>query len=498
MALGTPTSIGTRRVAGTTTVVLTTTASVPAGAMIFVLAATPNGDTVAISSCADSVGNTYTAGTSYTPGGSTAARIRPFWVPNATALGSGGTITVTCSGTGEVKYLSACYVTGADTTTPLSDEGPGQGLGLSSTSISTGTLSNANCVVFGIIAGDSLNNGAFSSGTGFTTGVDNAGGTRSVISYKLVTSTASVTYNPSWVGNSDGAVNWIAFKEAGGGPTNVALTGVTGTGSVGSVSPAFSIALSGVTGTGSVGSVASSSVQSVALTGVTGTGSVGTVTPAVAYSVALTGVSATGSVGTVSSTSVQSVALTGVSATSSVGSVLPTFSLGLTAVTGTGSVGSVAKTFTIPLSGLSATGTVGTVSPTAASSIALTGVTGTGSVGSLGKTFSVALSGVTGSGTVGVVTPLTGTVVQLTGVTGTGSVGDVTPVAAGRLRYIPTILNFEQFQLQLNDILGVLYGALPGYGDDLPDPNGQVDGRLFVQTPANDLYQLQQGVWTAL
>lgn len=435
MALGTPTSIGTRRVgAGTTTVVLTTTASVPAGAMIFVLAATPNGDTVAISSCADSVGNTYTAGTSYTPGGSTAARIRPFWVPNATALGSGGTITVTCSGTGEVKYLSACYVTGADTTTPLSDEGPGQGLGLSSTSISTGTLSNANCVVFGIIAGDSMNNGAFSSGTGFTTGVDNAGGTRSVISYKLVTSTASVTYNPSWVGNSDGAVNWIAFKEAGGGPTNVALTGVTGTGSVGSVSPAFSIALSGVTGTGSVGSVAKT------------------------FTIPLSGLSATGTVGTVSPTAASSIALTGVSAT----------------------------------------GMVGTLTASQVVSLALTGVTGTGSVGSLGKTFSVALSGVTGSGTVGVVTPLTGTVVQLTGVTGTGSVGDVTPVAAGRLRYIPTILNFEQLQLQLNDILGVLYGALPGYGDDLPDPNGQVDGRLFVQTPANDLYQLQQGVWTAL
>lgn len=477
MALGTPTSIGTRRVgAGTTTVVLTTTASVPAGAMIFVLAATPNGDTVAISSCADSVGNTYTAGTSYTPGGSTDGRIRPFWVPNATALGSGGTITVTCSGTGEVKYLSACYVTGADTTTPLSDEGPGQGLGLSSTSISTGTLSNANCVVFGIIAGDNMNNGAFSSGTGFTTGVDNAGGTRSVISYQIVTSTASVTYNPSWVGNSSGAVNWIAFKEAGGGPTNVALTGVTGTGSVGSVSPAFSIALSGVTGTGSVGTVVPSASFSVALTGVTGTGSVGSV--AKVFTIPLTAVSATGSVGTVSSTSVQSVALTGNNATGSVGSVSVTFSIPLTGTTGTGSVGSVASS--------------------SVQSVALTGVTGTGSVGSLGKTFSVALSGVTGSGTVGVVTPLTGTVVQLTGVTGTGSVGDVTPVAAGRLRYIPTILNFEQFQLQLNDILGVLYGALPGYGDDLPDPNGQVDGRLFVQTPANDLYQLQQGVWTAL
>ena len=119
--------------------------------------------------------------------------------------------------------------------------------------------------------------------------------------------------------------------------STVALTGVTATGSVGSVSMgARTVALTGVTGTGSVGTVGASNTQ--AITGVTATGSVGTVGVLVAP--ALTAVTSTGSVGTVT-VAERSLAITGVTATGSVGTVGVSVAPALTSVTATGSVGTV-------------------------------------------------------------------------------------------------------------------------------------------------------------
>ena len=70
--------------------------------------------------------------------------------------------------------------------------------------------------------------------------------------------------------------------------------------------------------------------------------------------------------------------------------------------------------------------------------------------------------------------------------------------AAPVLRFIPQIQNLSQTQDQINAILAVIYGAMPGYGDALPAVTGQVDGRLFTLTTTNKLYQLQAGFWVAL
>ena len=51
--------------------------------------------------------------------------------------------------------------------------------------------------------------------------------------------------------------------------------------------------------------------------------------------------------------------------------------------------------------------------------------------------------------------------------------------------------NIETFRKKIN-------ASLSGYGDDLPDPALSEDGRIFVLTPGNDQYQLQDGVWVAL
>lgn len=55
----------------------------------------------------------------------------------------------------------------------------------------------------------------------------------------------------------------------------------------------------------------------------------------------------------------------------------------------------------------------------------------------------------------------------------------------------------ENQRRTLNAILANLRDGLGGFGSVLPAPTG-TDGRLFVVTPANQLYQLQSGSWVAL
>lgn len=63
---------------------------------------------------------------------------------------------------------------------------------------------------------------------------------------------------------------------------------------------------------------------------------------------------------------------------------------------------------------------------------------------------------------------------------------------------IPTILNTGQLQLQLNTILQLLIDQLPSGGPALPDVSLYGDGKLFTLLPANQVYQLQNGIWVRL
>lgn len=179
---------------------------------------------------------------------------------------------------------------------------------------------------------------------------------------------------------------------------SVALTGVSGTGAVGTLVDSISYALTGNAATGSLGNVGDA--ISYALTGNQATGAVGTLGRAITYG--LTGVAGSGAVGSVSSGTGGSAALTGVSGTGSVGTVVSSVSYALTGVAGTGSVGSVSRSQA--LTGVNATGAVGT--PVSAISVALTGVLGSGSVGSVQDAGNIikALSGVSATGSVGTVT----------------------------------------------------------------------------------------------
>ncbi len=116
----------------------------------------------------------------------------------------------------------------------------------------------------------------------------------------------------------------------------VALTGMSGAGSLGTLAPATSPALSGLSGTGSLGSLSVSSGSTVTLTGITGTGSVHAMTPAT--TVSLSGRAAAASLGTLTP------GLAGVT---------------LTGIAGTGSLGALSAGQTHTLTGLLATGHLG-------------------------------------------------------------------------------------------------------------------------------------------
>ena len=80
--------------------------------------------------------------------------------------------------------------------------------------------------------------------------------------------------------------------------TTVALTGVSSTTALGTISPALSVALTGVSSTTAVGTLTASTGLTVALTGVSSTATLGTLSPA--YSIPLSGSQLTGYLGSIS------------------------------------------------------------------------------------------------------------------------------------------------------------------------------------------------------
>lgn len=199
-----------------------------------------------------------------------------------------------------------------------------------------------------------------------------------------------------------------------GVPVTVALSGVSATGSPGTVVSAVAPALTAVQATGSPGTAVSA--VSYGLTADTATGSVGTVTASGATSAALTGVSATGSTGTLAPAI--SYALTGVAATGSVGTVAAAASYAATGVLGTGTPGTVTSSIAYAATGTTGTGSVGNLGASGSGGASLTGVSATGSAGTVVAAISRALTGVSASGAVGTVTGSTGADVtrSLTGV----------------------------------------------------------------------------------
>lgn len=63
---------------------------------------------------------------------------------------------------------------------------------------------------------------------------------------------------------------------------------------------------------------------------------------------------------------------------------------------------------------------------------------------------------------------------------------------------IPPVNNLEQLRKQANALLSRVYGYMPGYGPTLPAIDPDLDGRLFVKTSDQTVYQQQYGAWVAV
>ncbi len=211
----------------------------------------------------------------------------------------------------------------------------------------------------------------------------------------------------------------VTGTTATGVVTPSAIKGITGNGAtaaIGAVGANVSVALTGVSGTGAVGSVAFGG-SVVALVGVGAAAGSGTVAPGT--TVAITGVSAAGAVGSVATPG--GGVLVGVSATGDVGTVTPSVSRSVSGVGSAGAAGAVAPVVAVGLTGVAATGAAGSVS-VGTVVVAISGNQATGAAGSLSVVVLRALVGVQATGAAGLVAPL-GT--PLTGVGATGGVGSV-------------------------------------------------------------------------
>jgi hypothetical protein len=219
----------------------------------------------------------------------------------------------------------------------------------------------------------------------------------------------------------------------------IAVTGLEATGQVGSVNVALgaTVPVTGLEATGGVGSVTVTTDQVIAVTGLEATGQVGTVAVSIPVDVPVTGLEATGQVGTVDVTFGITVPVTGLEATGNVGSVNVTTDQ-VIAVTGqeaTGEVGSVTVLagIIVPVTGLEATGNVGTATALSDTNVSVTGLEATGEVGSVAvlPDTNVAVTGLEATGAVGTVTVLLDIVVPVTGLEASGNVGTVTVTADG-------------------------------------------------------------------
>lgn len=232
MAIGTPVSIGTvaNKTAEATTV-LTTTAAVPAGALICVCYAVDgqggdfNGE---VDSVVDSGGSNVYVVAKGSGGGADdgAVDAGAYYAKNATALASGSTITIDWNSASAptAKAVSAFYVEGIDTGAPVDTVGSATGTSTTPSVSTSAATTQADVLTIGIVAtegpiGDTFTQDASpayatppvregTTGASAVSNVTLAGG------YFVESATGVKTYNPTLGTSRDWAAVIVTFKGA--------------------------------------------------------------------------------------------------------------------------------------------------------------------------------------------------------------------------------------------------------------------------------------------
>lgn len=214
-AIGAPTYIGSNADATNTatSLVITTGANAPAGCMIGVeiIGSSAINTSFAIT---DSASNAYTTTTFLNWNGSNRQAFA--YSPNPVLLSSGGTITLSWTGGGRIA-ASAVSVCGLGTAAPLDITGAGTTGTGTSDSIATGTLTQADEIIFAA-TGLANTSAGYTPGGSFTTLTAPTQGTNSTLlwSYQIVAATTTVTYGPTWTTSRGFGSNVWTFKQGGG------------------------------------------------------------------------------------------------------------------------------------------------------------------------------------------------------------------------------------------------------------------------------------------
>lgn len=193
------------------TMIATLTSSVAAGQLaVGWVCVQSNGN---LNSISDTRGNTWTIRPAYVSG-----TFRYFWVDSVltTGLEVGDTITMVCS-TAANRKISVFHGISGQAANPFDHQGPGAAGTSNSPSITTSTLAQADsvilCAVYSALTAVTIED------SDYVTKVDNVIENRYMHSAaRIVSSTASDTYNPTIGASQSWDVNYIVYKGAGSSP----------------------------------------------------------------------------------------------------------------------------------------------------------------------------------------------------------------------------------------------------------------------------------------
>lgn len=212
--IGTPIQLGSHAHAsgGGTTNVITTGVNGPAGNLFVSINGNGTGATN-LTGVVDSASNSYTGLSQQGDFHVGPCSARAFYALNSALLSSGDTATTTYADTYS-QYGFLVAISGILTSGALDVDAGGNTFNSSAPSISTGVLAKANEIIIGYVFVSGGASDTFTEAPGFTTGgrLDLASGSSLHWAYKIVSSTASVTYAPVLGTLRDGAMNAMSFK----------------------------------------------------------------------------------------------------------------------------------------------------------------------------------------------------------------------------------------------------------------------------------------------
>lgn len=193
-AIGTPTTLGSNNT-GTSaaSLTITTTGAIVAGNLV-VVAIYVIGTNPTVTSVSDGT-NSYTRANNSLSGTGTGEL---WYKENASAVGSSASLTVNFGGTITTSTIAAAQVSGIASSSSYDSAAAAAATGTSTTpSATTGTLAQAEEIVFGVVTVGSTS--TLTESAGFTNlySLSNGAAVKLGLGYDIVAATTAVTYHPT-------------------------------------------------------------------------------------------------------------------------------------------------------------------------------------------------------------------------------------------------------------------------------------------------------------